>query len=51
MLQSRQLVALMFTDIGGYTALMGNDEETAFRVLNKNRALQNQLLNNLMEGG
>jgi class 3 adenylate cyclase len=51
MLQSCQLVALMFTDIAGYTALTGNDEETAFRVLNKTRALQNQLLNNLMEGG
>ncbi len=27
MLPSRQLAAIMFTDIVGYTALMGDDEE------------------------
>ncbi|MBA4409357.1 MAG: hypothetical protein Q8S54_09640 [Bacteroidota bacterium] len=35
--QSRQLAAIMFTDIIGYTALMGNDEQKAFYLLRKNR--------------
>jgi class 3 adenylate cyclase len=30
MLPSRQLAAIMFTDIVGYMALMGEDEEKAF---------------------
>ena len=38
--QSRQLAAIMFTDIVGYTALMGKDEHKAFALLNKNRQLQ-----------
>jgi class 3 adenylate cyclase len=37
--QSRQLAAIMFIDIVGYTALMGNDEQKVFSILNKNRAL------------
>jgi class 3 adenylate cyclase len=37
--QSRQIAAIMFTDIVGYTALMGNDEQKAFEYLKKNRAL------------
>ena len=40
MSQSRQLAAIMFTDIVGYTALMGNDEQKAFAILSKNRDLQ-----------
>ncbi len=44
MSQSRQLAAIMFTDIVGYTALMGNDEEKAFRILNKNRGLQKPII-------
>ena len=44
MSQSRQLAAIMFTDIVGYTALMGNDEEKAFSILNKNRALQKPII-------
>jgi hypothetical protein len=39
--QSRQLAAIMFTDIVGYTALMGDDEQKAFSILAKNRELQN----------
>jgi class 3 adenylate cyclase len=35
MSQSRQLAAIMFTDIIGYTALMGNDEQNAPAILNK----------------
>jgi len=37
---NRQLAAIMFSDIVGYTALMGDDEQKAFAVLNKNRELQ-----------
>ncbi len=44
MLQSRQLAAIMFTDIVGYTALMGNDEEKAFSILDKNRLLQKPVI-------
>lgn len=42
--QSRQLAAIMFTDIVGYTALMGNDEQHAFTLLNKNRQLQKPII-------
>lgn len=40
----RQLAAIMFTDIVGYTALMGADEQKAFETLNKNRELQKPLI-------
>jgi len=33
--QSRQLAAIMFTDIAGYTALMGKDEDKAFQSLSE----------------
>jgi TolB-like protein/class 3 adenylate cyclase len=33
----RKLAAIMFTDIAGYTALMGEDESKALRILQKNR--------------
>ncbi len=42
--QTRQLAAIMFTDISGYTALMGNDEQKAYEVLRKNRALQKPII-------
>ncbi len=42
--QTRQLAAIMFTDIVGYTALMGDDEDKAFDLLNKNRQLQKPLI-------
>ncbi len=42
--QSRQLAAIMFTDIVGYTALMGDDEQKAFEFLRKNRALQKPII-------
>lgn len=44
MSQSRQLAAIMFTDIVGYTALMGSDEQKAFAILNKNRLLQKPII-------
>src|SRR5678815_724976 len=42
--QSRQLAAIMFTDIVGYTAFMGNDEQKAFDLLNKNRQIQKPII-------
>jgi len=42
--QSRQLAAIMFTDIVGYTTLMGQDEEKAFEILKKNRSLHHPLI-------
>jgi TolB-like protein len=42
--QDRQLAAIMFTDIVGYTALMGKDEEAAFTVLNKSQAIQKPII-------
>ncbi len=44
MSQSRQLAAIMFTDIAGYTALMGADEKKAFELLRKNRDIQKPLI-------
>lgn len=41
MSQIRHLAAIMFTDIVGYSALMGNDEQKACSILNKNRLLNN----------
>lgn len=46
MSHSRQLAAIMFTDIVGYTALMGNDEQKAFDLLRKNRELQKPIIEN-----
>ena len=37
---NRQLASIIFTDIVGYTVLMGIDEQKAFTILNKNRELQ-----------
>ena len=44
MSQSRQLAAIMFTDIVGYTALMGNNEQKAFALLRKNREIQKPII-------
>jgi len=44
MTQSRQLAAIMFTDIVGYTALMGKDEKRAFELLRKNREIQKPII-------
>ncbi len=42
--QTRQLAAIMFTDIVGYTALMGEDEQKAFQILTTNRELQKPII-------
>jgi class 3 adenylate cyclase len=42
--QTRQLAAIMFTDIVGYTALMGKDEQKAFAFLTKNREIQKPII-------
>ncbi|HEX6848621.1 MAG TPA: adenylate/guanylate cyclase domain-containing protein [Chitinophagaceae bacterium] len=44
MSSSRQLAAIMFTDIVGYTALMGRDEQKAFELLDKNRRIQKPII-------
>ena len=44
MSSTRQLAAIMFTDISGFTALMGNDEQKAHDILKKNRALQKPII-------
>jgi TolB-like protein/class 3 adenylate cyclase len=44
MTPSRQLAAIMFTDIVGYTAVMGEDEQKAFELLRKNRRVQQPII-------
>lgn len=44
MTSSRQLAAIMFTDIVGYTSVMGNDEQKAFEILQRNRELQKPII-------
>ena len=39
----RKHVTIMFTDIVGYTALMGSDEDRAFEILRKNRTIHQDL--------
>ena len=41
---SRQLAAIMFTDIVGYTTLMGDDEQKTFELLKKNRDLHKPII-------
>ena len=42
--ESRRIVAMMFSDIVGYTAAMGADEETAIRVVSRSREVQKELV-------
>ena len=44
MTQSRKLAVIMFTDIVGYTTLMGNNELQAFELLKKNREIQKLII-------
>ena len=41
---SRQLAAIMFSDIVGYTAMMGKDEAKALRWIKQNREIQKPLI-------
>lgn len=42
---SRHLAAVMFTDISGYTALMGESESKALALLERNKHLQEPIIN------
>ena len=42
MSESRQLTAIMFTDIQGYTAMMQHDEEQAIKIRDRHRKVFNQ---------
>ena len=42
-MEDRRHAAIMFTDIVGYTALMGSDEDRAFEVLRVNREIHSEL--------
>ena len=44
MSSNRQLAVIMFTDIVGYTALMGRDEQIAFDMLHINREIQRPII-------
>ena len=41
---TRQLTAIMFTDIAGFTSLMGTNEQKALQLLEKNRELQKEMI-------
>jgi len=43
-MSERRLAAIMFTDIVGYTALMGRDEDLAFETLRKNRKIHQKYI-------
>ena len=42
--KDRQLAAILFTDIVGYTSLMGEDENKALQNLEQNRHIQKKLI-------
>jgi len=44
MFSTRQLAAIMFTDIVGYTALMGSDESKAMDFVRRNKDIQKPLV-------
>lgn len=44
MVPKRQLAAIMFTDIVGYTALMGQQEDRALKIIDENKAIQKPLV-------
>ena len=43
-MSARKLAAIMFTDIVGYTSLMGGDEHNAFNILTTNLEIHNRLI-------
>jgi adenylate cyclase len=42
--EERRLAAIIFTDIAGYTALMGSNEDRAFAILKKNHEIHESLI-------
>ena len=44
MASTHQLAAIMFTDIVGYTTIMGDDEQRALDLLKSNRSLHRNLI-------
>ena len=42
--RERKHSAIMFTDIVGYTALMGSDEDKAFEILSRNKEIHSKLI-------
>ena len=44
-MKERKHAAIVFTDIVGYTALMGSDEDLAFEVLRRNREIHTKFIN------
>ena len=44
----RKLAAIMFTDIVGYTDLMGKNESEAFELINTQRDLIKPIINSLL---
>jgi adenylate cyclase len=47
MTASRKLACIVFTDIVGYTSLMGSNEKFAFGILQKNRTIQKPIIEEL----
>ncbi|MFC2123810.1 adenylate/guanylate cyclase domain-containing protein [Bacteroidota bacterium] len=45
MSEERKLAVIVFTDISGYTSLMGKDEDQAFEMLKKNHAIHERIIN------
>ena len=43
-IKKRQLAAIMFTDIVGFTTMMGRDENKTLELLHNNRDLQKPLI-------
>ena len=43
-MEDRRHIAVMFTDIVGYTALMGSDEDKAFDMLKRNHTIHATLI-------
>lgn len=43
-MEDHKLVAIMFTDVVGYTALMADDEAAAYQLLKKNRKIQKPII-------
>jgi len=41
---TRKIVAILFSDIAGYTAAMGQDEELAIRAVSRSRTVQKELV-------